>query len=154
MKSKKSRQHAVKVEAPVTDALEIAKAATAELIATGTLAPESQETPAPESQETPAVETPEVETTAKPAKKRYASIAVLANPNAVITKLAPNPKRDPNSKTHKKYNLFKVGLSVKEVEEAFVAAGWPRMKARNQLRWDIEHGYVELGIKEESEAAE
>jgi hypothetical protein len=139
----------VKVEAPATDALEIAKAATAELIATGTLAPESQETPATESQETPAVEAP-----AKPAKKRYASIAVLANLNAVITKLAPNPKRDPNSKTHRKYNLFKVGMSVKEVEEAFVAAGWPRMKARNQLRWDIEHGYVELGVKEESEAAE
>jgi hypothetical protein len=70
----------------------------------------------------------------------------------VITYLAPNPKRDPNSKTHRKYALFRVGMSVKEVEEAFVANNWPRMKARNQLRWDIEHGYVQLGVKEEATA--
>jgi hypothetical protein len=109
---------------------------------------ESQETPTPESQETPVVETP-----AKPKPKRYASIAVLSNPNAVITSLVlPNPKRDPNSLTHRKYNLFKVGMSVKEVEEAFVANNWPRMKARNQLRWDIQHGYVELSVKEETPA--
>jgi hypothetical protein len=131
-RNKKSRQHAEKVEAPV-----------------------SQETPAVESQETPATETqeaPAVEAPAKPAKKRYASIAVLANPNAVITYLAPNPKRNPDSKTHKKYNLFQVGMSVKEVEEAFVAHNWGRMKARNQLRWDIEHGYVQLEVKEEAQA--
>jgi hypothetical protein len=128
--SKKSRQHAEKVEAPVAQETPVV---------------ESQETTATESQETPAVEAP-----AKPAKKRYANIAVLANPNAVITYLAPNPKRNPNSKTHRKYNLFKVGMSVKEVEEAFVANNWPRMKARNQLRWDIEHGYVELGVAEEA----
>jgi hypothetical protein len=134
---KKSRQHATKVEAPEAEAPVV-------------------ETTAVESQETPAAEAPAVvveETPAKPAKKRYANIAVLANPNAIITHLVqPNPKRDPNSKTYRKYALFKVGMSVKEVEEAFVANNWPRMKARNQLRWDIEHGYVELGIKEESQA--
>jgi hypothetical protein len=132
---KKSRQHAEKVETPIAPETPVVK------------------TTAVESQETPAAETPAPETPAKPAKKRYANIAVLANPNAIITHLVqPNPKRDPNSKTYRKYALFKVGMSVKEVEEAFVANNWPRMKARNQLRWDIEHGYVELGIKEESQA--
>jgi hypothetical protein len=135
-RNKKTTVQAEKVEAP---------------IAPETTVVESQETTTPpvvESQETAPVLA--VDTPAKAAKKRYANIAVLSNPNAVITYLAPNPKRDPNSKTHRKYNLFRVGMSVKEVEEAFVANNWPRMKARNQLRWDIEHGYVTLGVKEET----
>jgi hypothetical protein len=138
-RNKKTTQQAQKVEAP---------------IAPETPMVESQETPTPESQETaPAMNGPVAEAPAKPAKKRYASIAVLANPNAVITHLVqPNPKKNPASKTYAKYALFKVGMSVKEVEEAFVAHNWPRMKARNQLRWDIEHGYVELGVKEEVKA--
>lgn len=83
---------------------------------------------------------------AKPAKaksKRYASIAVLANPDAIITSVAPNPKKA-GSKAFDKYALFEVGLSVKQIEEKFVANHWGRMKARNELRWDIEHGYVTL----------
>jgi hypothetical protein len=138
-RNKKTVVQAEKVEATDTPMVETQE----------TLATEGQETQTTETQEAPVVEAP-----AKPAKKRYASIKVLSDPNAVITYLAPNPKRDPNSKTHRKYSLFKLGMSVKEVEEAFVANNWPRMKARNQLRWDIEHGYVELGVKEETQAAE
>jgi hypothetical protein len=127
------------------------EATIAETPAVETSTPVSQETPNTESQETPVA--PVVDETpapAKAAKKRYASIAVLSNPNAVITYLAPNPKRNPESRTFKKYALFEVGMSVKEIEELFVAKNWGRMKARNQLRWDIEHGYVVLGVKEEA----
>lgn len=95
-----------------------------------------QDTPAPEAK---------VEE-AKPVKakgKRYASLAVLANPDAVITSVAPNPKKA-GSKAFDKYALFEVGLTVKQVEEKFVANHWGRMKARNELRWDIEHGYITL----------
>jgi hypothetical protein len=138
-KLKKSRQQAEKVETPIAETPAVESTPTTE----------SQETKTTESQETPAVAAP-----AKPAKKRYANIAVLANPNSVITYLAPNPKRDVNSKTHRKYSLFKVGMSVKEVEEAFVANNWPRMKARNQLRWDIEHGYVQLEAPKDEAKAE
>jgi hypothetical protein len=78
--------------------------------------------------------------------KRYASISVLANPNAVITALTPIAAtgKKQGTLTYRKYSLFQVGLSVAQVEAKFVENNWPRLKARNQLRWDIEHGFVTL----------
>lgn len=97
-----------------------------------------QQAPAPAA--TQAVEAP------KAKKLRYAPVQVLANPDWVITSVAANPKR-PGSKAHAKYSLFEIGLSIKQVEEKFVAAGYQRLKARNELRWDLEHGFITVEPK-------
>jgi hypothetical protein len=88
----------------------------------------------------PAVEAP---VTSKPAKLRYAPLAVLANPQAVVTALVPNPHKA-GSKSFAKFGLFEVGLTIAQIEAKFVEHNWPRQKARNQLRWDFARGYVTL----------
>jgi hypothetical protein len=87
--------------------------------------------------------TPAVEVPAKPAKLRYAPLAVLSNPNAVITALVPNPHKV-GSKSFAKYGLFEVGLTIAQIEAKFVEHNWPRQKARNQLRWDFARQYVTI----------
>jgi hypothetical protein len=105
-----------------------------------------QTTEATTEEQTPAETTTPVVVEAKPKAKRYASIAVLANPNAKIATLTPIAQtgKKEGTLTYRKYSLFQVGLTIKEVETKFVENNWPRMKARNQLRWDIEHGFVTL----------
>jgi hypothetical protein len=109
---------------------------------------ETKEIPNGEAPVVPAVEAP-----AKKKAKRYAPKAVLANPNARIVSLAPNPKKNP-SLAYDKYAMFEVGLSVAEIEAKFIKNNWPKGKARNELRWDIEHGYVVLEAPAETKAAE
>ena len=92
----------------------------------------------------PATAPVEVTKEAKAKAKRYASVAVLANPASVISYLAPQYHKNPDSLTFKKYALFEHGMSVAQIEAKFVEAKWGRMKARNQLRWEIEHGKVVL----------
>jgi hypothetical protein len=123
--------------------------------------PVVESTPAPastpvETKEIPNGETPVVPAVEAPAKKkskRYAPKAVLANPNARIVSLAPNPKKA-GSLAHQKYAMFEVGLSIAEVESKFVKNNWAKGKARNELRWDVEHGYVVLEVPAEAKAAE
>lgn len=97
------------------------------------------------------VEATPAQVEAKAKAKRYASVAVLANPNAVISYLvSPNPRK-PGTKSAAKFALFEVGMSVAQVEAKFVEARFGKGKARNQLRWDIEHGYVALSVPGQSE---
>jgi hypothetical protein len=74
---------------------------------------------------------------------RYAPIALIANPNAVITVLCPNPKL-PGSKAHAKFSCFKSGQTIQEFTAAIVAAGFKSIKARNELRWSLAHGFITL----------
>lgn len=112
--------------------------------------PKSNVAPQVEANATTQVEVAPVEVAtpapAAPAKKalRYAGVHVLANPQAVITYLRPQYHKNPNSLTYRKYALFEAGLSVAQIEAKFVENNWPRLKARNQLRWEIEHGNVVL----------
>ena len=79
-----------------------------------------------------------------PAKApRYAPVALIANPNAVITVLAANPKL-PGSKAHAKFACYQSGQTVTEFTAAIVAAGFKSIKARNTLRWDLAHGFITL----------
>jgi hypothetical protein len=108
------------------------EAATVEAPATSTV--EGIEAPAA----APAVEAP---VTSKPKAVRYAPLSVLANPNAVLTAVVPNPHK-PTSLSFKKYGLFEVGLTIAQIEAKFVEHNWPRQKARNQLRWDFAHKHI------------
>jgi hypothetical protein len=74
---------------------------------------------------------------------RYAPVGLVANPLAVITVLAPNPKV-PGSKAHHKYGLFSTGQTVAQYTQAIVNAGYKAGKAKNQLRWDLAHGFITL----------
>jgi hypothetical protein len=74
---------------------------------------------------------------------RYAPVALIANPNAVITVLCPNPKL-PGSLAHAKFACFKSGQTVTEFTAAIVAAGFKSIKARNELRWSLAHGFISL----------
>lgn len=90
---------------------------------------------------------------AKPKGKRYAPVSTIANPNAVLV-WVHDQYHKPGSLTHDKFAIIIAcrGKTIKDVEEAFVAANKPRMKARNQLRWEIEHNRVKLGLPEEDAA--
>jgi hypothetical protein len=74
---------------------------------------------------------------------RYAPVALIANPNAVITVLQPNPKL-PGSLAHAKFACYQSGQTVAEFTAAIVAAGFKSIKARNTLRWDLAHGFISL----------
>lgn len=94
--------------------------------------------------ETPVVETP-VEAKAK--KARYAPTSVLVD-NAVITVVKANPKRV-GSKAHARYAQFhRAGQTVAEYIAANKAANMSGMLARNDLRWDLEHGHIEIALPE------
>jgi hypothetical protein len=104
--------------------------------------------------ETPAIETPVVETPvaaetpeAKAKKARYAPTSVLVD-TAIITVVKANPKRA-GTKAHGRYEKYhRVGQSVAEYIAAYKANNEAGMLARNDLRWDLEHGHIELGQPE------
>jgi hypothetical protein len=74
---------------------------------------------------------------------RYAPLGLVNNANAVITVLAPNPKL-PGSKAHHKYSLFVTGQTIAQYTQAVVNAGYQSAKAKNQVRWDLAHGFITL----------
>jgi hypothetical protein len=78
-----------------------------------------------------------------PKAPRYAPVALIANPNAVITVLAPNPKL-PGSLAHAKFACYQSGQTITQFTAAIVAAGFKSIKARNTLRWDLAHGFITL----------
>jgi hypothetical protein len=78
-----------------------------------------------------------------PKAPRYAPLALVNNPNAVITVLCPNPKL-PNTKAHHKFGLFATGQTIAQYTQAVVNAGYKASKAKNQLRWDLAHGFITL----------
>jgi hypothetical protein len=98
--------------------------------------------------ETTVVETPVVETPTEPkAKKvRYAPKSVLQDA-AVIRLLKPNAKGDSSkSKSAERFNrLHKDTQTVAEYiaahKEAYQSGA---MLARNDLRWDLEHGFITI----------
>jgi hypothetical protein len=104
---------------------------------------------APVVAETPAVETsvaPAVEAPAKTKKVRYAPKSVLQD-SAVIRLLKPNAKGDSSkSKSAERFNrLHKDTQTVAEYiaahKEAYQSGA---MLARNDLRWDLEHGFITI----------
>jgi hypothetical protein len=107
--------------------------------------------------EQPKDETPVVKEESKPKKKgiRYAPLAILADPKAVIVSVAPNPKR-PNTESFDLYARFmvpSVGLTIAEYEANFAANHRQgRHRARRLLRWDYAHGFVKLEAPVEQEA--
>jgi hypothetical protein len=78
-----------------------------------------------------------------PKAPRYAPVALIANPNAVITVVVPNPKL-PGSKAHAKFACFQSGQTITQFTAAIVAAGFKSIKARNELRWSLAHGFITL----------
>jgi hypothetical protein len=77
---------------------------------------------------------------------RYAPLASVDNPNAVLTYAAPNPKV-PGSKSHALYATYiapNVGQTVGQICAAFVAGGLTNHRARRLLRWDLQHGFITL----------
>jgi hypothetical protein len=78
-----------------------------------------------------------------PKAPRYAPVALIANPNAVINVLVPNPKL-PGSKAHAKFSCYQSGQTIAQFTAAIVAAGFKSIKARNTLRWDLSHGFITL----------
>jgi hypothetical protein len=72
---------------------------------------------------------------------RYASVASIPG-SAVITGFVPNPKK---GKSAVRYGQFyKVGLTVDQFVAAYKAANLPGVLARNDLRWDLQHGFITL----------
>jgi hypothetical protein len=75
---------------------------------------------------------------------RYASVAAIPG-SAVISSFVANAKKG-NSKSAVRYNQFyKVGITVDQFVAAYKAANLPGVLARNDLRWDLQHGFITLG---------
>jgi hypothetical protein len=127
------------------------------------------ETPAVETTET-VTETAPVETqpetaptetkAAKVKKTRYASVDVIPDA-AVITWFKPLAKGPTEkSKSAKRYNrYYQTGITVEQFCQAYKENNEPRMLARNDLRWDFQHGFIQLEVpasqeKDETQAAE
>jgi hypothetical protein len=111
---------------------------------------------APVIEDQPQVEKePAKEPKAKKKGIRYAPLAILADPKAVIVSVAPNPKR-PNTESFDLYARFmvpSVGLTIAEYEANFAANHRQgRHRARRLLRWDYAHGFVKLEAPAEQEA--
>jgi hypothetical protein len=73
---------------------------------------------------------------------RYAPAAVIV-PNAVITHVAPNPKKGKSALRYAQF--YQVGITVEQFVAAYKAAGLKGMLARADLRWDLQHGFITLG---------
>jgi cell division septation protein DedD len=112
-----------------------------EVVAPEQVAPEQVATPTVEA--TPATE-PVAATEPKAKKVRYAPTSVLVD-TAVITRVTPNPKR-PGSKSFDRYaKFYRVGVSVAQLVQEYKDSNLSGMLARNDLRWDVQHGQIELG---------
>jgi hypothetical protein len=73
---------------------------------------------------------------------RYAPVGVLSE-NATITHVAPNPKKGKSALRYAQF--YKVGITVAQFVAAYKAANLPGVLARNDLRWDLQHGFITLG---------
>jgi hypothetical protein len=73
---------------------------------------------------------------------RYAPASAIL-PNAVITHVAPNPKKGKSAARYSQF--YKVGITVEQFVAAYKAAGFKGMLARADLRWDLQHGFITLG---------
>jgi hypothetical protein len=66
--------------------------------------------------------------------------------NGVITlKVTGNPKR-PSGASHARFNLHKNGITVAEYVQRSVEAGNKASLAHDDLRWDAQHGFIEVAI--------
>jgi hypothetical protein len=101
--------------------------------------------------ETVTTETAPVEVKAK--KRRYAPTSVLVD-SAVITSVKANPKRVGSRSFDRYAKFYRVGMTVAEYIADNKAAGLPGMLARNDLRWDLEHGHIEIGAPAPAEQPE
>lgn len=57
--------------------------------------------------------------------------------------VAKNPKRE-SSASHKRFALYVEGMTGLAYVEASVASGQSRRAARADLKWDVDHKFVEL----------
>ena len=93
------------------------------------------------------VETPVAEQTAvepKAKAKKYAPTGEVID-TAVLTVVKSNPKRA-GSKSFERYaRFYQVGLTVAQVIAAYKSANQGPL-ARLDLRWDLQHGHIELGM--------
>jgi hypothetical protein len=90
--------------------------------------------------------------------KRYASVDAIKDTD-VISWFKPQAKGPVGkSKSSNRYNrYYKIGITVAEFCQAYKDNNEPRMLARNDLRWDLQHGLITLEAPqapEKSEAAE
>jgi hypothetical protein len=85
------------------------------------------------------VATTQTEPKAKPV--RYATKDVLV-PNARITWVKENPKRGKSAVRYAQF--YRVGVTLAELEEAYKSANLTRMLARADVRWDVQHGNIQL----------
>ena len=77
-------------------------------------------------------------------KGKYASASAIGDLTQIITFVRANPKRA-NSKSFKRYADFhKVGQSLAEFIAAYKEAKLGSLLARNDLRWDLEHGFIKI----------
>lgn len=98
-------------------------------------------TPAPVAVEAPANEKANDQPKAK--KVRYAPTSILLD-NAVITRVSPNTKRGKSKDRYAKY--YRTGVSVAELVAEYKANNLAGGLARLDLRWDVQHGNIELGL--------
>ncbi len=71
----------------------------------------------------------------KPSKKRAKDSTRIQEAGYIMLLAKKNPKR-PGSKSHKRFDLYRDGMSVQE----FLRAGG----TREDLRWDRERGYISI----------
>jgi hypothetical protein len=81
-------------------------------------------------------------TVAAAKQARYAPAAAIL-PNAVITYVAPNPKKGKSALRYAQF--YKTGITVEQFVAAYKAAGFKGLLARADLRWDLQHGFITLG---------
>jgi hypothetical protein len=114
---------------------------------------------APIIEDQPQVEKEHDKEPAAPKKKgvRYASIAVLSNLNAVVTRVDPNPKRQPSASydLYQAHMLPALGKTLAQVEADFMKTSdgekLGRHRIRRLLRWDFAHGHIAIEVPGTSE---
>jgi hypothetical protein len=91
---------------------------------------------------TPEVAVVETATKAKPV--RYAPASILENDQAVVTSFISNPKVA-GKLSHARYaKYYRVGITIAQFVAAYKADNLPGVLARNDLRWDFQHGFITL----------
>lgn len=59
----------------------------------------------------------------------------------VLTEVNPKGK---GSKSHKRFELYRTGMTVSEYFAAVQGLGDTRKKASRDMRWDMDHGYISV----------
>jgi hypothetical protein len=83
-----------------------------------------------------------IATLAAAKQAKYASVAAIPG-NAVISSFVANPKKGKSAVRYAQF--YKVGITVDQFVAAYKAAGLAGVMARNDLRWDLQHGFITLG---------